>query len=457
MIKHYKYLYSFVASRVRDFHDAEDIVQETYLTAILKRDTLREEKYLRTWLCGIAENKIRQHLRRKAIYASRTEPMENDCDASGFDPDRLVGLEELELLQKTVTDLPEDLRACAVVSILCGMDGSDSADILGVPVQTVYNRVHRTKKILREKLEDHMETSLECFASLLKEGMTAVERTVMHFRKFYDLNDAGKYGEIAQLLLTAPVFAADSAMAHFMIMQQCDMAGRVMRIGKDDPIMLQLKKLGEQEFHLAEKLGFSGIIDDDTGEELPEYFFYDYAAQFYSSVNEFDKAYAMCEQSWELGNPSKMKYAIILQDAGRYEDAIAVLEDEASRDDITPFDQCFAYNHIANCHKKLGNLQKELEYFKLVYDTVKAGGVINDPESYAHFHAGNAYTLAMTYARIGDRANMMKYLTEAVEMNGQYADWARGQGVFAPYRNDGDFVQLCGDGEGRMYSIRSNG
>ncbi|MBQ8334331.1 MAG: RNA polymerase sigma factor [Clostridia bacterium] len=282
MTEHYKYLYSYVLSRVSDFHDAEDIVQETYLTALQKRDDFRGESHIRTWLCGIAENKIRQHIRRRGIALSRHAEAEEEIPES--DPDRLIAAEELEMLRKSVADLPPELRECAVVSILCGMDGRDAAEILGVPVQVVYNRVHRIKKLLRGKLEDHMETSLEIFSSLLNEGMTAVERTAAHFRQFYDLCDARDSEGAARLLLTSPVFASDSAMAHFMIMQQCDMAVRVMRLGKDDPVTRQLASLGAQEFRLAQKLGLCGILDDDTGEELPEHFFYDCAAQFFVVV-----------------------------------------------------------------------------------------------------------------------------------------------------------------------------
>ncbi|MBQ8512608.1 MAG: RNA polymerase sigma factor [Clostridia bacterium] len=452
MTEHYKYLYSYVLSRVSDFHDAEDIVQETYLTALQKRDDFRGESHIRTWLCGIAENKIRQHIRRRGIALSRHAEAEEEIPES--DPDRLIAAEELEMLRKSVADLPPELRECAVVSILCGMDGRDAAEILGVPVQVVYNRVHRIKKLLRGKLEDHMETSLEIFSSLLNEGMTAVERTAAHFRQFYDLCDARDSEGAARLLLTSPVFASDSAMAHFMIMQQCDMAVRVMRLGKDDPVTRQLASLGAQEFRLAQKLGLCGILDDDTGEELPEHFFYDCAAQFFGAVGDFDMAREMCDQSKALGNPSDMKYAVILEDAGRLTEALEVLENEAMRDGITPYDKCFAYNHIANCHKKLGNTALELKYFLLVYETVKAGGVIEDKEAFAHFHAGDAYAVAMTYAKMGKKPEMMRYLAEAVGINPQYADWARGQAVFAPYREDADFVKLCGTGEGKMFSIR---
>ena len=156
MTEHYRFIYSYVLSRVGNFHDAEDIVQETYLTAVLKRNEFRGESQMRTWLCGIAENKVRQYIRRKAVTASRTAVLEEDLPVT--DRDRLIAAEELTLLQNTVNDLPNDLRSCAVVSILCGMDGRDAAEILGIPVQTVYNRVHRIKKLLREKLEDRMET-----------------------------------------------------------------------------------------------------------------------------------------------------------------------------------------------------------------------------------------------------------------------------------------------------------
>lgn len=462
MTEYYPYLYGYIASRISSLADTEDILQETYLAAVISRAALSDETKLKAWLRGIADNKIKQHYRRQAIYRTRhTGEAWEDADEALPVPDtaadRLTAEAALARLQEEVSRLPEMFRNCAVVSLMCGLSGADAAEILGIPVQTVYNRVHKTKQILREKLEDIMEISLETFAALLDDGKNQVERTCGYLRTFYDLNDGQKYDDIAALLLTAPVFAADSPMAHYIIMQYCTMAMRVMRGPSRDTLRPALKRLGESEFRLAEKLGLRGILDDDTGEEIPEAQFYKSFADFYSAMGDHEAAFAVCQKIRELGDLSEMQYAMVLEDAGQYREAMEVFRREAERAVETSPDRYLAYNRIYCCLRNLGDIRGGLEYQLKNYTAIKQGLVYAEPDANAHFLGGEAYSLAMTYANLEEYDNTMKYLTEAVSINRCYRDWARAQGAFAKYRETDAFVRLCGGGEGKLYSIHAGG
>lgn len=462
MTEYYPYLYGYIASRISSLADTEDILQETYLAAVISRAALSDETKLKAWLRGIADNKIKQHYRRQAIYRTRhTGEAWEDTDEALPVPDtaadRLTAEAALARLQEEVSRLPEMFRNCAVVSLMCGLSGADAAEILGIPVQTVYNRVHKTKQILREKLEDIMEISLETFAALLDDGKNQVERTCGYLRTFYDLNDGQKYDDIAALLLTAPVFAADSPMAHYIIMQYCTMAMRVMRGPSRDTLRPALKRLGESEFRLAEKLGLRGILDDDTGEEIPEAQFYKSFADFYSAMGDHEAAFAVCQKIRELGDLSEMQYAMVLEDAGQYREAMEVFRREAERAGETSPDRYLAYNRIYCCLRNLGDIRGGLEYQLKNYTAIKQGLVYAEPDANAHFLGGEAYSLAMTYANLEEYDNTMKYLTEAVSINRCYRDWARAQGAFAKYRETDAFVRLCGGGEGKLYSIHAGG
>ena len=459
MTRYYNYLYGYIASRIGSLTDTEDVLQETYLAAVLARTTLSDESRLRAWLRGIADNKIKQYYRRQTVCRSRFTGEEADEEIPVPDTaaDALTAEAALARLQEEVSRLPDDLRNCAVISLMCGLSGSDAAEILGIPVQTVYNRVHKTKRILREKLEDIMEISLETFAALLDDAKSKTERTCTYLRTIYELNDAQKYDDMAALLMTAPVFASDCPMAHFIIMQHCTMAVRIIRGPSRDALKPALKRLGEAEFRLAEKLGFAGLLDDDTGEEIPEYTFYESFADFYSAMGDHDEALAVCEKVRELGCPREMQYAMVLQDAGRYEEAMEVFRREAGRAGETSPDRYLAYNRIYCCLRNLGDIRGGLEYQLKNYAAIKQGLVYAEPDANAHFLGGEAYSLAMTYANLEEYDNMMKYLTEAVSINRCYRDWARAQGAFAKYRETDAFVRLCGGGEGKAYSIHAGG
>lgn len=459
MTEHYPYLYGYIASRISSLADTEDILQETYLAAVVSRTTLSDEMKIKAWLRGIADNKIKQYYRRQAIYRARHTGEEADEELPSPDTsaDRMTAETALARLHEEVSRLPEDFRNCAVVSLMCGLSGADAAEILNVPVQTVYNRVHKTKQLLRERLEDIMDISLETFAALLDDGKSKTERTCEYLRTFYALNDAQKYDDMAVLLMTAPVFASDCPMAHYIIMQYCTMAVRIMRGPNAETVKPALKRLGESEFRLAEKLGLAGILDDDTGEEIPEYQFYESFADFYSAMGDHEAAFAVCEKVRELGCPREMQYAMTLQDAGRYEEAMEVFKREAERAGETSPDRYMAYNRIYCCLRNLGDLRGGLEYQLKNYTAIKQGLIYAEPDANAHFLGGEAYSLAMTYAYLDEPADMMKYLTEAVSINRCYRDWARAQGAFAKYRDTEEFVKLCGGGEGKQYSIHAGG
>lgn len=455
MTRYYNYLYGYIASRIASLPDTEDVLQETYLSAVISRTTLSDEAKLKAWLRGIADNKIKQYYRRQTLYRARhTGDEADEMLPPDTTADALTAEDALVRLQEEVSRLPDDLRNCAVVSLMCGLSGNDAAEILGVPVTTVYNRVHKAKQILREKLEDIMEISLETFSGLLDDGKSKTERTCEYLRTFYDLNDAQKYDDMVALLMTAPVFASDCPMAHFIIMQHCTMAVRIIRGPSRDTFKPALKRLGEAEFKLAEKLGLAGILDDDTGEEIPEYQFYGDMADFYSAMGDYDAAFAMCERERALGCPSELHYAMVLQDSGQYEEAITVFKKEAERAGEHDTNRYMAYNRISNCLRVLGDIRGQLEYQLKNYEAIKNGAVYSEPEAHAHFLGGEAYYLAITCANLDEFDNMMQYLAEAVSINKCYRDWARGQGAFAKYRENEAFIRLCGEGEGKTYSIR---
>ncbi|MBQ7313531.1 MAG: RNA polymerase sigma factor, partial [Clostridia bacterium] len=150
MTEHYPYLYGYIASRISSLADTEDILQETYLAAVVSRTTLSDETKIKAWLRGIADNKIKQYYRRQAIYRARHTGEEADEELPSPDTsaDRMTAETALARLHEEVSRLPEDFRNCAVVSLMCGLSGADAAEILSVPVQTVYNRVHKTKQLL---------------------------------------------------------------------------------------------------------------------------------------------------------------------------------------------------------------------------------------------------------------------------------------------------------------------
>jgi len=444
MTEHYKWLYGYIFNHIHNFEDTQDILQDTYLCAIVNREKLQDESRIKYWLRGIAANKIRQYWRKK------TDSAELDDSLPGEDGLQPVFQQELvENLYSAVLSLPMDYQRIAVTSIMCGLPQAEVAEILSIPVTTVNNRVHKTKLLLKKELGNMMELGLEEFTGLLQSNLSQMERVEKWFETTREMILAKDAEGFVPRILQSPVFAADSAEAHLFIMEYCTFAKNWCE-GSEFP---QLFALAVQEFRLAEKLGMDHLFDGETGEEIPLWRHYDSAARMYTAYGDFDRAQAMDRQSENLGNPSRLTGAFILWKAGKIREAaeryLALLDDPKETD------KWMITNHIHNCFKELGDRENQLKYQLAAYDSITDDyPVRGEPEVNANIRAGEGYYIALTYAALGDGESMLNWLKKSVDHNPQYAEWAKAQTGFAAWKEDPAFLSLCGEGGGTAQPIR---
>ena len=117
-------LYEFVHYRVGGNRSvAEDLVQDTFVTALDRLGAFDGRSSLHTWLCGIAKNKIRAHRRRLRPVAMEDVLAEADSEIEAILmaidqsplPDAVLEREETkELVGATLSTLPPDYREALV-------------------------------------------------------------------------------------------------------------------------------------------------------------------------------------------------------------------------------------------------------------------------------------------------------------------------------------------------------
>ncbi|MGY2291357.1 RNA polymerase sigma factor [Pseudomonas sp. SDO528_S397] len=153
-----KKLRSFIHKRVLNPDDAEDIVQLTYLEAWRSRDRFGGQATLSTWMCGIAQNLIRNHFRR--LYAKPVH-----CE---FDETLWHGQEEvsdlgwqfevnrrLETTLCAINNLPAEMRNTLYASLETDGSYQDTADVLAIPIGTVRSRLSRAREQLKRVTQPH--------------------------------------------------------------------------------------------------------------------------------------------------------------------------------------------------------------------------------------------------------------------------------------------------------------
>jgi len=175
MRKHNRRLYRVARSLMRDDAEAEDALQEAYISAYRALGDFRGEAQLATWLTRIVVNECMTRLRRSArrdniIPIVSAPAMQNaeEEDAMAQLPSRvetdtpdvaLVRAEIRALLERKIDELPQDFRAVFVMRSVEELSVEETAECLGIAEATVRTRHFRARSLLRESIAQELDVA----------------------------------------------------------------------------------------------------------------------------------------------------------------------------------------------------------------------------------------------------------------------------------------------------------
>ena len=153
VLQYERLVYTVCFQLVRDASAAEDLTQETFLSAYIHRESI-PEGYERQWLSRVAANKAKDHL--QSAWTRHSVLPGDEAMPPGLAPPA-----EEVALQKTgaasiaaeIEALKEPYRPVCRLCLLEEKSPEEAALALGRPVKTVYTQLSRGKKLLREALE----------------------------------------------------------------------------------------------------------------------------------------------------------------------------------------------------------------------------------------------------------------------------------------------------------------
>jgi RNA polymerase sigma-70 factor (ECF subfamily) len=149
LVEHRRTLYRAARAMRADHHDAEDLVQDTFLRALSKPRAVRgEEAYLRRTLRNLAFDRRRA----KAVRPANAVVVDWDAvvDRRAVDPQALHPTSED--LVAAIAALPDRLRHVLVAIDVSGLSYDETARALGVPRGTVMSRLFRARARVAEAL-----------------------------------------------------------------------------------------------------------------------------------------------------------------------------------------------------------------------------------------------------------------------------------------------------------------
>jgi RNA polymerase sigma factor (sigma-70 family) len=136
--------------------DADDVVQATFLELQRAAPHFDPEQPARPWLMGVATFMVRRHRRSLARAAARfaawaARPHQQRVQG----PDELFERDEASRrLSHALESLAQKKREVFVLVTIEGLSGEEAARALGVPLNTIWTRLHHARRELRAALSE---------------------------------------------------------------------------------------------------------------------------------------------------------------------------------------------------------------------------------------------------------------------------------------------------------------
>ena len=160
MRRHNQRLYRTIRAILRDDRDVEDVMQQAYIDAYTHLDQFRGGAKFTTWLTRIAINRaIRsgRGARRGLELVPATADYEiaiAQAPAPNPDPEHaMYGRELSVVLAALIDELPQPFRIVFVMREVEGLSTAETAACLDINEDTVKTRLHRAKRLLKERLD----------------------------------------------------------------------------------------------------------------------------------------------------------------------------------------------------------------------------------------------------------------------------------------------------------------
>src|SRR5262245_82670 len=161
MQAHNRRLYRIARAIAGNDSEAEDIVQEAYVSAFSRLDGFRGDAALSTWLSRIVINEAlgrgRKKLRASGEKRSDAKIIRFPVNTSHDDPERTMAQRQiLQLVERAVDALPAIYRSVFIARLIEGLSIEETAELLGVRPETVKTRLHRARLLVRREIDEQI-------------------------------------------------------------------------------------------------------------------------------------------------------------------------------------------------------------------------------------------------------------------------------------------------------------
>lgn len=165
--RYHKQAYNIAYRMTGNQTDAEDLTQDTFVKAFRFFASYKKDLPFENWIYRIMSNLHVDMLRRrpKAHIRSLDEPVNHEDGVVAFEiadtsegPESLAISSELDArMQIALNTLSPDFKMTVVLSDIEGLSYEEISEVMRCSIGTVRSRLHRGRKLLREKLRPYVD------------------------------------------------------------------------------------------------------------------------------------------------------------------------------------------------------------------------------------------------------------------------------------------------------------
>ena len=152
--------YRIALRMLQNAADAEDAVQEAFISAYRSFSNFKGQSKVTTWLYRIVVNACLMKIRKEKSRANYlTETGYDDAVVHDWrnDPEKAAMNAELrDVLQTGLGRLCPEFRAVIVLRDVQGLSSQEAAEVLDITVASIKSRLHRARVLLRKYLEGYL-------------------------------------------------------------------------------------------------------------------------------------------------------------------------------------------------------------------------------------------------------------------------------------------------------------
>lgn len=143
----------FVARRLAQRSDVDDVLQEIFLRVRRGREHLRDPERFGPWVYRVAKHVIVDHQRRGQRF-ERLDPLDFEQElADPAEPEARLPARLAQVLVALVESLPDPYQEAVTLVELQGLTHAEAAARVGLSVSGMKSRVQRGRRMLRDTLE----------------------------------------------------------------------------------------------------------------------------------------------------------------------------------------------------------------------------------------------------------------------------------------------------------------